>query len=132
MKKQDEMKMPRVGDRLMRIMTSTSFLVKDDAAEPCVVIYVSEPKRYYTVQFVNSGIKESYKVPYIDELSSFKKDYKRTFGKSPRGVYVFESGALYDSVSDCARALGVAASTISSHLHGRTRHVKGYHIYALD
>lgn len=132
MRKNDEMKMPRVGDRLMRVMTSTSFLINSDDAEPCVVVYVSAPKHYYTVQFVNSGIKESYKVPHIDEIGAFKKDYKRAFGKSPIGVYVFESGALYDSVSDCARALSVTPSAVSAHLHGRTKHVKGYHIYALD
>lgn len=132
MKKHDEMNMPKVGDRLMRVMTSTNLLSSEDDAEPCVVVYASEPKRYYTVQFVNSGIKESYKVPNVDEVGAFKKEYKRAFGKSPRGVYVFESGALYDSVSECAKALSVTPSAVSSHLHGRTKHVKGYHIYALD
>lgn len=132
MKKQDEMKMPRVGDRLMKVMSSTGFLNSTDDGEPCVVVYVNAPKYYYTVQFVDSGIKESYKVPHVDELGAFKKDYKRAFGKSPRGVYIFESDALYDSVSECAKALGVTPSAISAHLHGRTRHVKGYHIYALN
>lgn len=132
MKKRDEMKMPKVGDRLMKVMSSTSLGRFEDKAEPCVVVYVSEPKHYYTVQFVKSGIKESYKVPNVDEIGAFKKDYKRAFGKLPRGVYVYESGALYDSVSECARALSVSPSAVSNHLHGRTKHVKGYHIYALD
>lgn len=132
MKKHDDMKMPKVGDRLMKFMSSTNLLNTLDVAEPCVVVYVSEPKHYYTVQFIKTGIKESYKVPHVDEIGAFKKDYKRAFGKTPVGVYVYESGALYDSVSECAKALCVTPSAISAHLHGRTKHVKGYHIYALN
>lgn len=132
MKEKDGLTMPKVGDRLMRVMSSTSYLTNNNEKEPCVVVYVSEPKHYYTVQFTKTGIKESYKVPHVDELDAFKKDYKRAFNKSPRGVYVFESGALYPTVKECAAALGVTSSTVSAHLRGRTRHVKGYHIYAMD
>lgn len=132
MKDANTMKMPKVGDRIMRTMTTTCFRPNDDKPEPCVVIYVSKPKHYYTVQFVDSGIKESYKVPHIDELKDFQETYARALGKKAVGVYVFESGILYPSISDCAKDLGVRTCTISNHLHGRTRHVKGYHIYMLD
>lgn len=131
MKDANTMKMPKVGDRIMRTMTTTCFRSNDDKPEPCVVIYVSKPKHYYTVQFVDSGIKESYKVPHIDELADFKKAYERALGKKAVGVYVFESGMLYPSIAECAKDLGVRTCTISNHLHGRTRHVKGYHIYML-
>lgn len=134
MKVKDGMSLPKVGDRLMRVMTADTRW-KEDKPEPCVVVYVSKPKHYYTVQFVDTGIKESFKIPLIDDakmLEYFQIDYKRTFGKKPRGVYVYESGALYSSISDCAKAIGVSPCTVSKHIHGQTKHVKGYHIYMLD
>ena len=134
MKVKDGMSLPKVGDRLMRVMTADTRW-KEDKPEPCVVVYVSKPKHYYTVQFVDTGIKESFKIPLIDDakmLEYFQIDYKRTFGKKPKGVYVYESGALYSSISDCAKAIGVLPCTVSKHIHGQTKHVKGYHIYMLD
>lgn len=135
MKVKDEMSLPKVGDRLMRVMTATNFGKGYSDPEPCVVVYVSKPKHYYTVQFVGSGLKESYKVPLLDErriISQFQDDFKRAFGKKPKGVYVYESGALYPSISECARAIGVMPCTVSKHIHGQSNHVKGYHIYVLD
>lgn len=135
MKIKDGMSLPKVGDRLMRVMTATSLGVREDKPEPCVVVYVSKPKHYYTVQFVGSGIKESYKAPLLNDakmLKQFQDDFKRAFGKKPKGVYVYESGALYPSVTECAKAIGVLPCTVSKHIHGQTSHVKGYHIYMLD
>lgn len=135
MKIKDGMSLPRVGDRLMRAMTGANFGKGYGDPEPCVVVYVSKPKHYYTVQFIGSGIKESYKVPLIDDrklVAQFQDDFKRAFGKKPKGVYVYESGALYPSVSECAKAIGVRPCTVSKHIHGQTSHVKGYHIYMLD
>lgn len=135
MKIKDGMSLPRVGDRLMRAMTGANFGKGYGDPEPCVVVYVSKPKHYYTVQFIGSGIKESYKVPLIDDrklVAQFQDDFKRAFGKKPKGVYVYESGALYPSISECARAIGVMPCTVSKHIHGQTSHVKGYHIYMLD
>lgn len=135
MKIKDGMSLPKVGDRLMRTMTGTKLGRYDDKPEPCVVVYVNKPKNYYTVQFISSGLKESYKAPLLDDnkmLRQFQDDYQRAFGKKPKGVYVYESGALYRSVSDCARDIGVLPCTVSKHIHGQTSHVKGYHIYMLD
>lgn len=135
MKVKEGMSLPKVGDRLMRTMSGANFGEKRCDPEPCVVVYVSKPKHYYTVQFVGSGIKESFKVPLLDEvklIDAFKADYKRAFGKKPKGVYVCESGALYPSISECARDIGVLPCTVSKHIHGQTTHVKGYHIYMLD
>lgn len=134
MKVKDEMALPKVGDRLMRVMTAESRW-NEDKPEPCVVVYVSKPKHYYTVQFVGTGIKESYKTPLLDDkkiIRQFQDDFKRAFGKKPRGVYVMESGALYSSVTECARAIGVMPCTVSKHIHGQSSHVKGYHIFMLD
>lgn len=135
MKIKDGMSLPKVGDRLMRTMTGTRLSGYDDKPEPCVVVYVNKPKNYYTVQFIGSGLKESYKAPLLDDnkmLKQFQDDFKRAFDKRPKGVYVCESGALYSSISDCAKAIGVLPCTVSNHIHGRTSHVKGYHIYILD
>lgn len=135
MKIKDGLSLPKVGDRLMRTMTGANFGEKYNAPEPCVVVYVSKPKHYYTVQFVGSGIKESFKTPLLDDnkmLKQFQDDFKRRFGKKPVGVYVYESGALYPSISECARAIGVLPCTVSKHIHGQTSRVKGYHIYMLD
>lgn len=135
MKIKDGMSLPKVGDRLMRTMSGANFGKGYSVLEPCVVIYVSKPKHYYTVQFVGSGIKESYKAPLLDDstmIMQFQDDFKRAFGKKPKGVYVYESGALYPSISECARAIGVLPCTVSKHIHGQTSHVKGYHIYMLD
>lgn len=135
MKIKDGMSLPKVGDRLMRAMTGANFGEKHTNPEPCVVVYVNKPKHYYIVQFVNSGIRESYKVPLLDDskmLKQFQDDFKRRFGKKPIGVYVYESGALYSSISECARDIGVLPCTVSKHIHGLTNHVKGYHIYMLE
>lgn len=135
MKIKDGMSLPKVGDRLMRVMTGANFGDRYIKPEPCVVIYVSKPKHYYTVQFVGSGIKESYKVPLLDDakiIKQFQEDFKRAFGKQAKGVYVYESGALYPSISECARAIGVLPCTVSKHIHGQTTNVKGYHIYMLE
>lgn len=134
MKIKDEMALPKVGDRLMRVMTAENRW-NEDKPEPCVVVYVSKPKHYYTVQFVGTGIKESYKTPLLDDkkvIRQFQDDFRRAFGKKPRGVYVMESGALYPSVTECARAIGVMPCTVSKHIHGQSSHVKGYHIFMLD
>lgn len=132
-KADDIRKLPKVGDRLMRIMSSTTLGSNDDRPERCIVTYVNKEKCYYQVTFEDSGIRECYRVPdEIDILGEFKERFQKSFKKSAKGVYVFESGALYPTISECAKAIGSTSSAISAHLHGRTRHVKGYHIYMLN
>lgn len=123
-------KMPKVGDRIMRVMV-THQSWKDDTPLPCVVTYVNKQKNYYQVTFQESGVKECYKIPDLDELGSFVKDYKKLTKKKPKGVYVYESGMLYSSITECAKAIGVLPCTVSKHLHGGSSNVKGYHIYIL-
>lgn len=108
-------KMPKVGDRIMRVMV-THQSWKDDTPLPCVVTYVNKQKNYYQVTFQESGVKECYKIPDLDELGSLKK---------PKGVYVYESGMLYSSITECAKAIGVLPCTVSKHLHGGSSNVKG-------
>lgn len=128
----NEMKMPKIGDRIMLPVASTSLNNKNMNPEPCVVIYVNKPKHYYTVRFTKYGFCESYKLPYVDEIKAFKEDYKRMFKKNAKGVYVYESGCLYPSITECAKAIGVKPYVVSRHIHGDIPNVKGYHIYVLD
>lgn len=129
--KNNEMKMPKVGERLMRVMTGTRVDSMYSKEEPCIVIFVNKPRKYYTVEFVNTGIKESYKSPCVDEIAAFQKDYKKMFKKNAVGVYVYESGCLYPSIKECAEAIGVKPYVVSKHIHGEISNVKGYHIYML-
>lgn len=103
----------------------------DNGPLRCIVTYVNKEKHWYQVTFVDSGVKKCYMVPEVNELENFKKDYQRTFGKKAKGVYVYESGAIYPSISECARAIGVLPCVVSKHIHGGSSHVKGYHIYIL-
>lgn len=128
-------KLPNLGDVVLQVMTGTYLGSKDDRPEPCTVIYVNKPKRHYTVKFTSTGIRENYKVPPVDELTiikQFRNDFKRAFGKEAKGVYVYESGALYPSVSECAEAIGVHPHVVDKHLNGQISNVKGYHIFILD
>ena len=123
-------KLPRVGDRIMRPM-SCNQIWKDDEIKPCIITYVNKDKNWYQVTFVNNGIKECYKVPDYDPIEQFKKDYERAFGKKAKGVYVYESGKIYNSIADCAKDIGVLPCVVSKHIHGGSTNVKGYHIYVL-
>lgn len=128
-------KLPKIGDLLLQVMTSTLMGRKDDCPEPCVVVYVNKPKHHFTVQFVDTGIRENYKLPQIntyDIVKEFQINFKKAFGRPAKGIYVYESGALYPTVSDCAEAIGVQPYVIYNHLNGHSSHVKGYHIFILE
>ncbi len=132
--KNNETRMPKVGEHLMRVMTGSSFNNLNNRPEPCVVVYVNKPHHYYTVRFDDSGIFESYNVPLVNDVlvvKRFQIDFERRFGRKPVGIYVYESGALYDTVNECAKDLGVIPANITSHLCGKTSTVNGYHLYIL-
>lgn len=128
-------KLPKLGDVVLQVMTGTYFGSKEDKPEPCTVIYVNKPKHHYTVQFANTGIRENYKLPPVNIhniIKQFQDDFERAFGKHAKGIYVYESGALYPNVSDCADAIGVQPYVVDKHLNGQISNVKGYHIFILD
>ena len=58
--------LPKIGDELMHMPTLSKIGISQDVPLPCVVVYVNEPHSYYTVQFKDSGIKESYKLGTYD------------------------------------------------------------------
>ena len=49
-----------------------------------------------------------------------------------KSVRVLETGEIFNSVKDCARALNVHPSDISHHLSGRDDSIKGLHIERMD
>lgn len=123
--------LPKVGDRLMKIMTAPTHGITKPEPEPCIVTYVNKPNSYYTVRFIESGLMESYKVYGIDELEFFKENYRSAFGCDPKGVYVWESGNIYQTIGECAETLGVTYGLLVKHLSGDTAHINGYHVYLL-
>lgn len=125
------MKFPKVGDRLVHTMSIPTFGMETIGPEPCIVVYANKPNNYYTVEFCTTGIRESYKVPRIDEIDIFKGEYERAFGRKPKGYYIWESGAIYPTMKECAKNIGVSTAAISKHIHGHTSNVKGYHIHVL-
>lgn len=121
--------MPNVGDILIRKMHVPSFGLSEVSAEQCVVTFVNHKKHYYTVRFLDSGVLESFKVPYLDQVDDFRQAYKKLFGKYPTGICVFEQGVIFATVEECAKHLHVAPMQIRKCLDGTNAHINGYHIY---
>ena len=118
------MDLPKVGDRLMRLMNKASF---DPSLpynpEPCVVTYVNETHHWYQVKFTNSGIRECYNLPVFDHSIL----YGITWEAGTMPVLCVETGAVYSSLHCCALDLGVTHGEISRQLAGEREHCKGYH-----
>ena len=55
--------LPKIGDQLIHVPTFNRVGIGDlETPMPCTVVYVNEAHCYYTVQFKETGIKESYKL----------------------------------------------------------------------
>lgn len=67
------LRIPKVGDKLMRVATCGNFGCDDNSPKPCIVVYVNEPHSYYIVEFIDMGFRESYKHPDIDEIRCFRR-----------------------------------------------------------
>lgn len=116
------MTLPEVGDRLMRVMTSTTWDLGDTyTPEPCEVIYVNKEHNWFEVLFLDSGIKECYHLPTFDH--SIIRDV--TKGSIP--VICLETGVVYSTLHQCARDLGLTRGEISRQLSGERGHCGGYH-----
>lgn len=125
--------LPKVGDRLMRIMSCGQLNNNIKAKpEPCIVVYVHKNHEYYTLRFVESGLLESYKLLGVDEITEFKENYERIFGYAPKGFYVRESGILYKTIAECEKAIGANHGLLVKHLNGGTTHINGYHVYHFE
>ena len=113
-------KLPRVGDRIMRPMAHNQ-IWKDDGIEPCIVTYVNKDKNWYQVTFVNSGIKECYKVPSFDHY--FLKG--KPVGRVP--IICLETGNIYGSITECAGEMKLNKNEIWRQIDGRRAYCSGYH-----
>lgn len=116
------MKLPKVGDRMMRILSCGNLQQAECfVPKPCKVVYVNEPHNYYEVEFLESGLRECYSLPDFDHsiLTNLP-------GWSDPIVCV-ETGWVYRSVSDCANEMGLFRGNISRCLTGETDTYFGYH-----
>lgn len=131
MKHNDIYKLPKVGDRLIRHL---DLGVEGKKLYPCVVTYVNKSHSWYQVTF-DSGIRACFKVPEVNYiqwvLETFQKDYETKLNKRAVGIYAFESGFLYPSITECAKDIGVTPYYVNKHLNGQLENVKGYHLYKL-
>lgn len=115
------MDLPKVGDRLKRIMTATyDCLQPVYEAQDCVVTYVNEKHHWYQVQFKNTGNKECYGLPIIDH-SIIRPGVLKT------PVFCFENGMAYSTIAQCAHDLGLDPSSVASCVNERWNSCGGYH-----
>ena len=123
--------MPNVGDILIRKMNAPSFGL-DIHEELCVVDYVNRKHKYYTVKFLDSGVRESFKLPDLDALEDFKQAYKKLYGKNPVGILVFELGIVFKTIDDCGKYLKVPTCFVVKALNSEITNINGYHIYKIS
>lgn len=120
------MSLPEVGERLVRVMSSTRFHTGDTYAPvSCIVTYVNALHNWFMVQFLDSGLKECYGLPTFDHSIL----YHTSKGSVP--VLCFENGTVYSSVRQCADDLGLIRQNISAQLNGLKNQCNGYHFYRI-
>lgn len=115
--------LPQVGEKLTRIMTGSKY---DPTAmyhsEDCVVVYVNRAHYWYEVVFQSSGIRECYKLPVFNH-DIFTEAW--CSGSIP--VVCIETGEVYSSINECAKAMKLDRSGISRQLRGDCKCYNGYH-----
>lgn len=119
------MALPKVGDRLFRVISGSPDAKYAYKTEPCVVTYVNEPHHWYQVEFTNLGFKECYNVPVLDHFI-FESVWRP--GSTP--VLCLETDYLYSSISECARKMGLNNQSIADCCRGYRSDVRGYHFEA--
>ena len=116
------MTLPKVGDKLFRIMSRGRYDPGDIYnPEPCTVEYVNEKKGWYEVCFDETNIKECYRVPSFDHR--FLKD--KPVGGVP--IACLETGNIYGSITECARDMELNKHEIWKQIDGRRAYCSGYH-----
>lgn len=116
------MTLPKVGDKLFRIMSRGRYDPGDAYnPEPCTVEYVNEKKGWYEVCFDETNIKECYRVPSFDHR--FLKD--KPVGGVP--IACLETGNIYGSIAECARDMKLNKHEIWKQIDGRRAYCSGYH-----
>lgn len=121
------MNLPKVGDKLMRIMSKYSCEYDDELIpKPCIVTYVNDKHGWYQVQFYDSGIKECYGLPTFDH-SIIRINKNSSIGSTCIPVACVETGVVYSSIKDCARDMRLDSTCIVRQLNDEYGQVNGYH-----
>lgn len=115
------MTLPKIGDRLMRVLTATKeCLYPTFEPKECIVTYVNNAKGWYEVEFTDSHIKECYGLPIIDHSIISSRA-----GCMP--IMCVETGDVYPSINACARDMRLYGGDISRQLFGQRENYRGYH-----
>lgn len=122
------MKLPKVGDKLVRCMNTDacdeSFVY---VPLPCKVTYVNEKHGWYKVKFDAFDIEECYGLPVFDH-SVIDKNVIKIAGIP---VICMETGDIYSTIRECSRDMHIDYGDLYLHLVGTKDHVKGYHFAKL-
>lgn len=120
------MDLPKIGDKLNRIMTACTYDPEVTySPQPCVVTYVNQRHKYYQVRFLGSGITECYNLPMFDHAILNRVCY----GAIP--VACVETGFVYSTTDECARDMDLDAGNISVQLRGGYGQYKGFHFFRI-
>ena len=115
------MDLPKVGDRLMRVLTATKeCLYPTFIPKECVVTYVNEAHGWYEVEFTDSHVRECYGLPVVDHSIM-----SGTSGAI--AIMCVETGDVYSSINACARDMHLYTGDIYRQLFGQRESYRGYH-----
>lgn len=87
----------------------------------CKVTYVNTEHNWYTVEFLDSGLRESYSLPDFDH------NILLNLPGWSNPVICLETGNVYRTVTDCANELSLNRQHISRCLIGSLGSYHGYH-----
>lgn len=120
---------PKVGDNRLEVTSTYRQLDYNPIPERCVVEYINDKHGYYTVKFLDTGVRESYKFIKYDPVSDFRVEYIRTHHKKPIGWYVAERKIFCNTLSEVAVALDIPLGIMKSNLKNDISVINGFHIY---
>ena len=119
------MDLPKVGDRLMRVMSKYACEYENDIVpKACVVTHVNEKNRWYQVKFIDTGLKECYGLPFFDH-SIFTEKTKQ--GHTCIPVACVETGIVYSSYIQCSKEMHIDPTCLYRQVNGEYEQINGYH-----
>ena len=113
-------RLPCVGDLLIKTpITGKQLSICSSKPRRCKVIYVNTEHCWYLVQF-ETGYREMYKLP---ELPVYVSDRAH----KPRRVQCVETGVIYDTLKDAAKATNCNKMSICNACRGAAMTANGFH-----